>query len=142
METKRYKPLVDGFWLGIIIPIIAVMLAAIVLIIIFDPMGLWIMIPTFLFVLYFLISPFFGCVELRKESVYIKYGFFIKREIPYKRIRDVAMTSGFYSESMLSLKCAREHVNIKYNTFDITCVSVVSNDEFVAELRQRCGICN
>ena len=140
METKRYKPLVGGTWLGIIIPIELIMLAAIVLIIIFDPMGLWIMIPTLLFVLYFFVSPFFGYVELREETVFIKYGIFLKREIPYKRVRAVVKGAGFYSESMLSLKCAREHVNIKYNSFDVTTVSVKGNDEFVAALSEKCGI--
>ena len=140
MERKRYKPLVDGMWLGIIIPIGLVMLAGVILIAVFDPSGLTIMIPTFLFVLYFLIGPFFGYVELREDTLFIKYGWFLCREIPYKRIRAVVKTSGFYSESMLSLKCAREHVNIKYNTFDVTSVSVVGNDEFVALLSEKCGI--
>jgi hypothetical protein len=38
---------------------------------------------------------------------------------------------------MASLKNALEHVNIKYNTFDIVSVSVVDNDGFIEELNTR-----
>jgi hypothetical protein len=38
---------------------------------------------------------------------------------------------------MLSLKNALEHVNIKYNNFDIVSVSVVDNDGFIEELNTR-----
>ena len=139
MENKRYKPLVDGMWLGIIIPTGLVLLAAVIASAILDPAGLAILIPTFLFTLYFLIGPFFGYVELREETVFIKYGLFLKREIPYKRVRAIVKASGFYSESMLSLKCSREHINIKYNTFDVTSVSVIGNDELIEELEKRCA---
>ena len=104
---KRYKPLVDGMWLGIIIPVGLVMLAAVILSAILDPTGLTILIPTALFVGYFLIGPFFGYVELREETLFIKYGCFLKREIPYKKVRAIAKTRGFYSESM---QIGRAHV--------------------------------
>jgi hypothetical protein len=39
---------------------------------------------------------------------------------------------------MVSLKNAIEHVNIKYNSFDVTTVSVVDNDGFIEELKERC----
>lgn len=35
---------------------------------------------------------------------------------------------------MLSLKNSLDHINIKYNTFDITSVSVIGNAELIAEL--------
>ena len=38
---------------------------------------------------------------------------------------------------MTSLKNALEHVNIKYNNFDVVTVSVVGNDEFISELAER-----
>ncbi len=38
---------------------------------------------------------------------------------------------------MLSLKNSIEHVNIKYNTFDIMTVSVADNDGFIKELTTR-----
>ena len=38
---------------------------------------------------------------------------------------------------MMALKNAIEHVNIKYNTFDVTTVSVADNDGFIEELDRR-----
>ena len=38
---------------------------------------------------------------------------------------------------MLSLKLAMEHINIKYNKFDVIAVSVVTNDDFEKELSAR-----
>ena len=43
----------------------------------------------------------------------------------------------FYSETMLSLKSAMEHVEIRYNSFDVTVVSVKDNDALIAELDER-----
>ena len=105
---------------------------------IFDPGALWIMIPTTLMVIYFLVAPLFGYVELREDGLFIKYGFFMKKEIPYERIRSVEKDRRWYSESMMSLKSALEHVNIKYNSFDVTTVSVEDNDGFIRELNNRC----
>ena len=90
-----------------------------------------------LLTLYFLISPLFGYVELREDTLFIKLGFFMKREIPYKSIRGTAKARKFYSDSMLSLKNSFEHVNIKYNRFDIMSMSVKDNDEFIKDLEER-----
>ena len=38
---------------------------------------------------------------------------------------------------MLALKNSIEHVDIKYNSFDVTCVSVKDNDAFIKELEER-----
>ena len=38
---------------------------------------------------------------------------------------------------MLSLKSAMEHVEIRYNSFDVTVVSVKDNDALIAELDER-----
>ena len=38
----------------------------------------------------------------------------------------------------MSLKNAMEHVNIRYNAFDVTTVSVKENDELMRELESRC----
>ncbi len=140
MERKRYRPLVDGVYLCVVIPVLAFVALGVAIVAIFDPAGLGIMIPTLLFVLYFIFTPFFGYVELREDTLFIKYGLILKREIPYKRVRAVVKSAGLYSDSMLSLKCAREHLLIKYNSFDVTAVSVVGNDEFVAALSEKCGI--
>ena len=85
------------------------------------------MIPADLFVLYFIISPLFGYVELREDSLFIKFGFFMNREIPYPKIRGTSFEHKFYSDSMLSLKNSADHVNIKYNTFDIKSTRMITS---------------
>lgn len=134
--NKRYKPLVDGLFFAIWIPTAVLMIAATV-IAAFQPLVLFIMIPTDIFTFYFLVSSLVGYVELREESLFIKFGFIIKRDIPYSKIREISKERKFYSETMLSLKNSMEHVNIKYNKFDVVCVSVEGNDEFMDELRLR-----
>lgn len=136
MENKKFKPLFDRLYLWIIIPTAAI-LAATTVLGAFHYVTLFFIIPVDLLVLYFLISPAFGYVELRKETLIIKYGFFLKKEIPYNKIRKAEKDRKFYSESMTSLKCALEHVNIKYNKYDVTTVSVIGNDDLVFELEKR-----
>lgn len=134
--TRVFKPRVDHLYFIILIPTLIIILGATALAF-FAPTALFITVPVDLFVLYFFISPLFGRVELREESVYIKYGFIMSREIPYAKIRAVEKERKPYSETMMSLKSAMEHVNIKYNSFDVTCVSVVENDELIEELSSR-----
>ena len=74
----------------------------------------------------------------KKERRYVWKCFFMKREIPYSKIRGVEKARRFYSDSMLSLKSSLDHLNIKYNTFDIMSISVVESDGFVRELSERC----
>ncbi|MBQ7386898.1 MAG: PH domain-containing protein [Clostridia bacterium] len=140
METKRYKPLVDKLFLIIFLPIVLLMTALVVILAFFDASAMIVALITFFFVLYFLVSPLCGYVELRAETVFIKYGFFLKKEIPYTRVRAVLRERRFYSYSMMSLKNAFEHVIIKYNSYDDTTVSVVCNDEFARELSERAGL--
>lgn len=133
---RRFSPRIDRlFWLiwvptGVLMLLLTVVGA-------FAPMALVLMLLVDIFVFYFLVSSLVGYVELRERSVFIKYGFILKREIPYASIREVTKERRFYSESMLSLKNAMEHLNIKYNRFDLTCVSVVDNDTLLAELKAR-----
>ena len=138
MEAKRYKPLVDRMFLYVSIPTVLILgtLTAFVLI---RPVISAVIITAAadLLTLYFLISPLFGYVELREDTLFIKLGFFMKREIPYKSIRGTAKARKFYSDSMLSLKNSFEHVNIKYNRFDIMSMSVKDNDEFIKDLEER-----
>jgi len=136
MEIKKFKPLIDKLYFIILIPTI-LLLGAATVISTFEPVALFITIPVDLTVIYFIISPLFGYAELRENSVYIKYGFILKKEIPYNKIRGVVKERKFYSESMMSLKNSFEHVNIKYNAFDVTTVSVVNNDDFIGELNER-----
>ena len=136
MQNRIFKPAFGKSFFVIWIPTLIVLAAGTVLAAL-EPTALFIMIPTDLFTLYFAISPIFGCVELREASVFIKFGLIVKREIPYNKIRAVTKERKFYSDSMISLKNTLEHVNIKYNTFDIISVSVVTNEAFIEELTAR-----
>ncbi len=136
MENVKLKPQIDRLFLFIWIPTL-ILLAVGTVISCASTVALLILIATDIFTLYFLISPLFGFVELREQTVYIKFGFLTSREIEYARIRAVETERKFYSESMLSLKCAYEHVNVKYNSFDVTTVSVRDNAYFAAELDRR-----
>ena len=133
MENKRFKPLFDKLFFIIWIPT-SILMIAVTVISSFFPITLLILISVDLFVFYFLFSSLFGYVELRKNTLFIKFGFILKREIPYSKIRGVAKERKIYSESMLALKNALEHVNIKYNKYDVITVSVKENDEFIKEL--------
>ncbi len=135
--NKRYKPLVDKLYWMLFVPTV-VLVALICVISSFSaPLTLFLTLPIFLFVLYFFISPLFGYVEFRESTLYIKYGFFLRKEIPYNTIRGAVKERKFYAESMLSLKNAFEHVNIKYNSFDVTTVSVKTNDSLIEALERR-----
>lgn len=136
MEKKRYLPLIDKLFFIVSIPTL-ILVGAGVAISVYSIPALLIMCAIALFVLYVLISPLFGYVELGESSLVIKYGFFLKKDIPYTSIRDITRERKFYSDSMLSLKNSLDHVNIKYNKFEITSVSVKNNDEFIAELEKR-----
>ena len=133
---KRYKPLVDKLFFITWVPTAIVMLGFTVLSA-FEPAALFIMIPIDIFTFYFLFSSLSGYAELREHSVFIKFGFIMKIEIPYDKIRSVSRARKFYSESMLSLKNSFEHINIKYTKFDVVCVSVIGNDELIKELTER-----
>lgn len=137
MENKRFKPKTDKLFWIIFTPISLLMIGLTVVSSVFSPMALFCIVPVDVFVGYFLVSPLFGYAELREHSLFIKYGFILKKEIPYGKIRSLEKARKFYSESMMSLKSSFEHVNIKYNRFDVTTVSVVDNDLFIREVNDR-----
>ena len=139
MEKQTYRPLFDRLYWWIAIPTLLIVLIPTVIIGILSPGTLFWMIPLSLFVLYFFISPFFGYVELRETSLFIRYGLLLKKEIPYDKIKGMVKERKFYAESMMSLKNAFEHVNIQYNAFDVTTVSVMDNDEMMREIQKRCS---
>ena len=136
MNTKRYKPKFDKLFFLTWIPTVALMLVG-TAIAATELVGLLIMLSVDLFTAYFLVSSVIGYVELGENTVFIRFGFFIKREIPYAKIRSVKKDRRIYSESMLALKNALDHVNIRYNSFDVVSVSVKDNDDLIAELEQR-----
>ena len=138
METKRFKPKIGRMFYAIWMPTVALLTVA-TWISYAAPIGFAIMLATDIFTLYFLITSLFGYVELREETVFVKFGLLTEKEIPYTSIRDVCKERKFYSDSMMSLKYTLEHVNIKYNRFDLVSVSVVENDELISDLRKRIG---
>ena len=135
---KRYKPLIDKLYFMITIPTLILIAAATALVCVFpEPLAILIIIPVDLLIVYFLVSPLFGYVELREDTLFIKYGFMLKKEIPYSKIRSLQKGRRWYSETMMSLKNAFEHVEIKYNSFDVTTVSVINNENLIKELNDR-----
>ena len=140
MKNERYKPKVDKLFWWLFSLTNGVLLAILVPTTIDAPTTLFINLPIFLFTNYFFISSLFGYVELRERELFIKYGFFLKRSIPYAKIRSLQKERKFYTDSILSLKNAMEHVNIKYNSFDVTAVSVTDNDALIAAVNEKRGL--
>ena len=136
MPIKRFKPLLDrAFWI-ILIPTL-MLLAAATVISCYAPVALFIIIPVDVLSVYFLFTPLFGYVELREDTVFVKLGLIMEREIPYTKIRAVEKERKLYSDSLVSLKCAMEHVNIRYNRFDVLSVSVQDNDALIVGINDR-----
>ncbi len=136
MENKKFRPLFDKLFWCTLIPT-AIIMIAMTVVSAFAPITLLITTPIDLFVAYFLASPVFGYVELREKSVFVKFGLILKKEIPYVKIRKIQKDRKFYSESIVSLKNALDHVNIRYNNYDVATVSVVDMDSFIEELNCR-----
>ena len=84
-----------------------------------------------------LAAPWFGYVELGEDAVLVKFGFFLKRVVPYADIRKMQKVCHWYSESILALKNAMEHVDIRYGACDVVSVSVTDNDALIAAIERR-----
>ena len=136
-DAKRFKPAIDKLFWWILITASVIMLALTLLTAFDAPFMLFITVPTDLFVAYFIVSPLFGYAELREKTLFIKFGFLLKREIPYAKIRGTSTERKIYADSMLSLKNALDHVNVKYNKFDVVSMSLKNSENFVAELSER-----
>ena len=136
MENLIFKPKYDKLFWCIWIPT-SILMLGVTAIGFYAPTTLFLLIPIDLFTFYFLISPLSGYVELRQSTLFVRFGFFITREIPYAKIRGLMKERRWYSESMLSLKSAMEHVNIKYNAFDVLTVSVTDNDALILAIEER-----
>ena len=138
MKNLIFKPKYDKLFWCIWIPT-SILMLGVTAIGFFAPTSLFVLIPVDLFTFYFLVSPLFGYVELRESTLFVRFGFFITREIPYGKIRGLMKERRWYSESMLSLKSAMEHVNIKYNAFDVITVSMRDNDALIEAIEERVG---
>ena len=139
--TKRYKPRFDRLFYGIAIFTAVVMLGC--LIPSFYGGGAFAIVVTLGSLIlcgYFLVSPCFGYAELREETLFIKFGFFLSREIPYEKIYAVEKKHMMVADSMLSLKNAMDHLNVKYNRFDLISLSLQNEEDFIKALCERCKI--
>lgn len=136
MENKKYRSSFDKIfyipWLIVFIVLVPITIIS------FEELipGL-IMLGTDIFTFYFLFSSLVAYVEFKDEVLFIKFGFFLKKEIPYSNIRDVVKERKFYSVSMMAIKNSLNHLNIKYNKFDIVTVSLKDEEEFIYELKRR-----
>ena len=139
MKDKRYRPLVDKLFYLLAVPTFIIVALPTVICGILAPNTLYIMLPIFVFTAYFFVSPLFGYVELRDYELYIKYGFMMSRTIPYNKIRKIEKERKAISTSFLSIKNALDHVNIRYNTFDTTTVSLKDEEDFLSELNAKCN---
>ena len=140
----RFKPRVDALYLWVAIPTTLLIVAMLVFSCVFFSLGaLLISVFTLVFTGYFLFAPIWlGYAELREDGIFIDFGIFIKRTIPYSKIRKIERKRKWYSESMLSLKCAMEHLDIKYNRFDVVSVSLCNEDDFLEELNEKIKLNN
>ena len=134
--TKRYKPLFGKMFYAIWAPMAIFMIAMTVMSASYLS-ALLIMLAADIFTFYFFFSSLVAYVELREDSVFIKFGYILKRDIPYRSIRKITRERSFYADSMLSVKNSLVHINIRYNKFDLVCVSVEDNGELLCELEAR-----
>ena len=136
MENKKYKPLIDKLFWWIWIPTVMMLVIGTAISFV-SVIAFVLLIATDIFTFYFIVTSLVGYVELREKTLFVKFGFILKREIPYGMIMGISKERKWYTDSMLSIKNSMEHVRIKYNKFDVICVSVVDNDEFIDELKKR-----
>ena len=134
--NKKYKPAIDKLFYIVWIPISIIMIVSTVLSF-FNIGSLILMLGIDIFIFYFLFSSISGYVEIREDYLYIKFGFILKKQIPYKVIREVIKERKIYSTSFLSLKNALEHIVIKYNKYDDVTVSIKNNDDSIKEIKKR-----
>lgn len=138
VNIKKYKPKVDKLFYILLVVINVISLAILII-----PQLFYLSFESFifsiiviLFINYFLISPLFGYIEIRETSIFIKYGIILKKEIPFNKIKKLELKKKWYSDSILALKCSIEHVDITFNGYDKTCVSVKENDIFIEDVRR------
>ncbi len=88
MESQKFKPLIDKSFFIIWTPTL-ILLAAATVIAAFDLLAFLILLSVDVFTLYFLLSSIVGYVELREDTLFIKFGFILKKEIQYGKIREI-----------------------------------------------------
>ena len=136
MTYKKFKPKIGRMFYVIWVPTV-IFLITMTAVSFVAPLAFVILLLTDALTLYFLLTSLFGYVELRDDSVFVKFGFIATVQIPYSRIREVTKVRKLYADSIMSLKNSLEHVNIRYNRFDVVSVSVVDNDGLMNEIEKR-----
>ncbi|MGM9969290.1 MAG: PH domain-containing protein [Anaeroplasma sp.] len=139
---KRYKPKIDKLFYILLIIVNTLLLAILLIpILVFNSFeGLPFTIIVVLFVDYLLLSSIFGYVEIKENLICIKYGLILKKEIPFNKIKKLEIKRKWYSDSLLALKNSIEHVDITFNSYDKTCVSVKDNYAFVEEVKKKLAL--
>lgn len=102
-----------------------------------DMLAGFVTLAPFLLVTLLFMSSFSGYIIIKEDELYIRYGFILKRSIPYENIRALIKEKTVLSECLLGMKNSLEHVLIKYNKYDTTCVSVRNNDLFIEEVNKK-----
>ena len=139
-RKNRFAPRLDKLYFAVAVPTAVLLLCAVIIPAIPAPTTLFITLPIALFTAYFLVASLFGYAELREDALFIRFGAFLTRTIPYPKIRAITLEKSFISESMLSLKNAIEHIKISYNRFDVVCISVRDEARFVSLLEEKTGV--
>ena len=136
MNKKKYKPLIDKYFYCIWIPL-SILLITFTVFSIAELPALLIMLATDIFTFYFMFSSLLGYCQLRENTLYVKFGFILKREIKYEDILELKKERGVMTYTMLSLKNALDHITIKYNKYDLIAISIKNQEEFILELEKK-----
>lgn len=78
-----------------------------------------------------ILSQAFAYAKLEKDYLYIKFGLILNKKIHYNKIRSLEKQHQWYSYSFISQKSSLDHVLIKYNEYDDTCISIKEIDTFI-----------
>lgn len=134
----KYRVNIDKYYYITIVVVSLILLIPLILSIVAKRVWV-ILVVAFLiiFVEYLLFSCFIGYAKLEEDHLVIRYGFIIKRRLPYEIIRGVEKKSSYFSESLISLKTTKNCVVVLFNTYDNTTISIKDEDDFIEKLLEK-----
>lgn len=134
----KFKPQVDKYFYVPIIFVLILFIVPIMVGIVCKQMD-QIIITAVLFIVIgtLLISPLFGYVKVENDYLYIRYGLFFRRKITYASIKEVEIEHKYYATSLISHKTSLNHLFIKYDSLNDTCVSVKDMDVLLALIEEK-----
>ena len=134
----KFKPYIDKYFYVPIIFVLILFIAPITVGIICRQAD-QIIVTSVLFVVIgvLLTSPLFGYVKIEEDHIFIKYGLFYKRKILYTSIKEISKEHKYYATSLFSHKTSLDHVFIKFDEANDTCVSVKNMDVFIALVEEK-----